>query len=169
MRPTRTAMESGDQRTPSRSWIIGVIAAILTVAGCASSPPKSSPAVGAAEYSATRDRVVSTSLKYVGAPYERGGASPAGFDCSGFVLFVYAQAGVSLPHGVAKQYRLGSAVSRDELEPGDIVFFDRLRHSGIYIGDARFVHATKPGDVVMVSSLDEEWFRRRWIGARRVL
>ena len=162
-------MEPGDQRTPSGSWIIGVITAILTVAGCASSPPKSSPAVAAADYSATRDRVVSTSLKYVGAPYERGGTSPAGFDCSGFVLFVYAQAGVSLPHGVAKQYRLGSAVSRDELEPGDIVFFDRLRHSGIYIGDTRFVHATKPGDVVMVSRLDEEWFRRRWIGARRLL
>ena len=166
---SRTAMEPGDQRTSSGSWIIGVITAILTVAGCASSPPKSSPAVAAADYSATRDRVVSTSLKYVGAPYERGGTSPAGFDCSGFVLFVYAQAGVALPHGVAKQYRLGSAVSRDELEPGDIVFFDRLRHSGIYIGDTRFVHATKPGNVVMVSRLDEEWFRRRWIGARRLL
>src|SRR3989442_14775731 len=99
---------SRNTHTPSGSWIIGVITAVLTVAGCASSPPKGSPAVAAADYSATRDRVGSTSLKYVGTPYERGGTSPAGFDCSGFVLFVYAQAGVALPPGVAKQYRLGS-------------------------------------------------------------
>ena len=162
-------MEPGHQRAPSGSWMIGVFSAMLSVAGCASSTPKSSPDLATAEYSSARLLVVSTSLEYVGTPYERGGASPAGFDCSGFVLFVYAQAGVSLSHGVAKQYRLGSAVPRDQLEPGDVVFFDRLRHAGIYIGDARFVHATKPGDVVMVSSLDEEWFRRRWIGARRLL
>jgi cell wall-associated NlpC family hydrolase len=76
---------------------------------------------------------------------------------------------VSLPHNAEKQYRLGSAVARDKLRPGDLVFFDRLGHSGIYIGNARFVHATKPGDVVKVSHIDEDWYRRRWVGARRVL
>jgi peptidoglycan DL-endopeptidase CwlO len=150
------------------SWIIVVVSAVLT-AGCASSPSPRTPAPAGAAYSALRSRVVSTSLKYIGVPYEWGGTSPAGFDCSGFILFVYAQSGVSLPHGVAKQFRLGSAVSRDELEPGDLVFFDRLRHAGIYIGAMQFVHATKPGDVVTVSRLDEEWFRRRWSGARRLL
>jgi cell wall-associated NlpC family hydrolase len=155
----------GNQRA---SWIIGVVSAVLTV-GCASSPSQRTPVPAGAAYSAPRSHVVSTSLKYVGAPYEWGGTSPAGFDCSGFIQFVYARAGVSLPHGVVKQYRLGSAVSRDELEPGDLVFFDRLRHAGIYIGDMRFVHATKPGDVVTISRLDDEWFRRRWIGARRLL
>lgn len=137
---------------------------ILTVAGCASAPPKSAP-----KPSATQSRIVSTALKHVGAPYARGGSSPAGFDCSGFVMFVYGRAGISLPHSAEKQYRIGSAVARNELVPGDIVFFDRLGHSGIYVGNARFVHATKPGDVVKVSSLDEDWFRRRWVGARRVL
>jgi cell wall-associated NlpC family hydrolase len=137
---------------------------ILTVAGCASAPPKSAP-----KPFATQSRIVSTALKHVGAPYARGGSSPAGFDCSGFVMFVYGRAGISLPHSAEKQYRIGSAVARNELEAGDIVFFDRLGHSGIYIGNARFVHATKPGDVVKVSSLDEDWFRRRWVGARRVL
>lgn len=107
-------------------------------------------------------------LKYVGVPYARGGASPAGFDCSGFVMYVYGLAGVSLPHSAVKQYRQGSAVSRSELQPGDIVFFDRLRHSGIYIGDGKFVHASKSGDFVKVSHLGERWFRSRWVGARRV-
>lgn len=166
------SMARGQRRVSSMVRIIGVVSA-LTVAGCVSAPPTSSPpappAAVAPHKSGVRSRLVSTALQYLGAPYARGGASPAGFDCSGFVKFVYARAGVALPHGAAQQYRLGSAVSRDELMAGDIVFFDSLRHSGIYIGDARFVHATKPGDVVTVSRLDEEWFRRRWVGARRVL
>jgi cell wall-associated NlpC family hydrolase len=108
-------------------------------------------------------------LAHVGAPYRWGGADPRGFDCSGFVMYVYGRAGVSLPHGAVKQYRLGTSVSREHLAPGDIVFFDRLNHSGIYIGDGRFVHATKPGDAVKVSRLDEAWFARRWVGARRLL
>jgi cell wall-associated NlpC family hydrolase len=83
-------------------------------------------------------------------------------------MYVYGRAGVSLPHGAAKQYRLGTPVSRKELARGDIVFFDRLNHSGIYIGDGRFVHASKTGDGVKISRLDEAWFERRWVGARRL-
>jgi cell wall-associated NlpC family hydrolase len=148
------------------SWLLGAVV-VITVAGCASA--KTTPGPAATKSSAAQSRVVSTALKHVGAPYARGGSSPAGFDCSGFVMFVYARAGLSLPHSAEKQYRLGSAVPRDELQPGDIVFFDRLGHSGIYIGNARFVHATKPGDVVKVSRLDEDWYRHRWVGARRLL
>jgi len=107
-------------------------------------------------------------LALVGAPYRWGGADPRGFDCSGFVMYVYGRAGVSLPHGTVKQYRLGTPVARKELAPGDIVFFDRLNHSGIYIGDGRFVHASKSGDAVKVARLDEAWFERRWVGARRL-
>jgi cell wall-associated NlpC family hydrolase len=145
----------------------GVAVVALTLAACASGPKLPRPAV--ATPSPAQSKIVSVALKYVGAPYARGGTTPAGFDCSGFVMFVYARAGVALPHNAERQYRLGTAVAKDELEPGDIVFFDRLGHSGIYIGDARFVHATKPGDVVKVSRLDEDWYRRRWVGARRVL
>ena len=151
---------------------VGMVAAALAVGGCAAKRPATpppAPAIAPTRYSATPSHVVNTALKYVGAPYARGGASPAGFDCSGFVMFVYGRAGVRLPHGAEKQYQLGLSVSRDALVPGDIVFFDGLRHSGIYIGDTRFVHATKPGDVVKVSRLDEEWYRRRWVGARRLL
>jgi cell wall-associated NlpC family hydrolase len=150
------------------SRMIGVIA-LVTVTGCASAKPASRVPGGSTPSSAVQSRVASTALKYVGAPYARGGTSPAGFDCSGFVMFVYGRVGVSLPHNAEQQYRRGTAVARHELQPGDIVFFDRLGHSGIYIGNLKFVHATKPGDVVKVSRIDEDWYRRRWVGARRLL
>ena len=105
--------------------------------------------------------------RYLGAPYVRAGSSPAGFDCSGLVRHVYASVGVALPHNAAQQYRHGTAVTRDRLAPGDLVFFDGLRHNGIYLGDGRFVHATQPGGVV-IARLDNEWFRTRWVGARRL-
>lgn len=104
---------------------------------------------------------------YLGAPYVWSGASPSGFDCSGLVSYVYGRLGVSIPHNAAQQYRFGTPVDRDELVPGDVVFFDRLRHNGIYVGDGRFVHATTPGGVKM-ARLQDGWFRQRWVGARRL-
>jgi len=118
---------------------------------------------------AARDEIVRVARAHLGAPYVWGGASPAGFDCSGFVKYVYGRVGVSLPHGAVAQFKHGSSVLRAELKPGDVVFFDRLRHNGIYVGDGRFVHATQSGDVVKLSRLDDEWFRTRWVGARRLL
>ncbi len=112
--------------------------------------------------------IVQTALKYVGVPYRWGGVTPAGFDCSGFVRYVYAKAGVSLPRTAAEQYKSGVPVTRENLQPGDLVFFDRLRHNGIYVGDRRFIHATRTGGHVIVSHLDEPWFKRRWIGGRRI-
>ncbi|HEX3177742.1 MAG TPA: C40 family peptidase [Methylomirabilota bacterium] len=147
--------------------LLGALLVVLAAAGCASGPRLPRPA--AEVPSPARSRIVSIAMAYVGTPYARGGATPAGFDCSGFVMFVYGRAGVALPHNAEQQYRLGSRVARDELEPGDIVFFDRLGHSGIYVGGLQFVHATKPGDVVKVSRLDEAWYRQRWVGARRLL
>jgi cell wall-associated NlpC family hydrolase len=150
--------------------LIGLLA-LASVAGCASAASKRSPdpAEAATQPSRSQSLIVATALKYVGAPYARGGSSPAGFDCSGFVMFVYGRHGVALPHSAEAQYRLGTPIRRDSLQPGDIVFFDRLGHSGIYIGESRFVHATKPGDVVKVSRIDESWYRHRWVGARRIL
>ena len=87
---------------------------------------------------------------------------------SGLVRYVYAQVGVSLPHNAAKQYRYGLPVSRDHLEPGDLVFFDRLRHSGIYIGGGRFIHSRQTGKRVSIASLDDDWYAEHWVGARRL-
>ena len=113
-------------------------------------------------------RVADIARKYVGTPYRWGGASPSGFDCSGLVRYVYAQVGVSLPHNAAKQYRYGLPVSRDRLESGDLVFFDRLRHSGIYIGGGRFIHSRQTGKRVSIASLDDNWYAEHWVGARRL-
>jgi cell wall-associated NlpC family hydrolase len=113
-------------------------------------------------------RVVAIARKHVGAPYRWGGSSPAGFDCSGFVRYVYAQVGVSLPHNAAKQYRLGTPVSRENLAPGDLVFFDGLRHNGIYVGNGRFIHSRQTGKRVAIAGLDDEWYAEHFAGARRL-
>jgi len=118
--------------------------------------------------SSRAETVVALAKRQVGAPYRWGGSSPSGFDCSGLVRYVYAQVGVSLPHNAAQQYRLGTEVTRDSLEPGDLVFFDRLRHNGIYIGDGRFIHARQTGRGVNVARLDDGWYASRWSGARRL-
>jgi cell wall-associated NlpC family hydrolase len=113
--------------------------------------------------------VVGIALQYLGVPYVWGGSSPStGFDCSGFIMYVFAQVGVSLPHHAASQYELGTPVPRDALAPGDLVFFDGLGHAGIYIGGGQFVHAPHTGDVVKISSLYDSWYASTYVGARRL-
>jgi len=119
----------------------------------------------AARYS----HVVPIALQYLGIPYVWGGSSPStGFDCSGFIMFVFAQVGVSLPHHAASQFAYGTPVSRDQLAPGDLVFFDGLGHAGIYIGGGQFVHAPHTGDVVKISSMYDSWYSSTWVGGRRL-
>jgi cell wall-associated NlpC family hydrolase len=116
---------------------------------------------------ATHGGVVGIAMQYLGTPYVWGGSSPGGFDCSGFVMYVYAQVGVSLPHSSYAQYGYGSPVSRSDLQPGDLVFFDGLGHVGIYVGGGSFIHAPHTGDVVKISSLSG-WYASTYVGARRL-
>ena len=112
--------------------------------------------------------VVGIAMRYLGIPYLWGGASPStGFDCSGFVMYVYAQVGLSLPHNAAMQYGHGSPVSRSNLQPGDLVFFNGLGHNGIYIGGNQFIHSPHTGDVVKISTITG-WYSDTWVGARRL-
>jgi cell wall-associated NlpC family hydrolase len=112
---------------------------------------------------------VSIAMQYLGTPYVWGGASPGGFDCSGLVVFVYSQLGISLPHYTGALWNVGTPVSIDQLEPGDLVFFYGLGHVGIYIGGGEFIHAPHTGDVVKISSLNDGWYGSSYDGARRIL
>jgi cell wall-associated NlpC family hydrolase len=111
--------------------------------------------------------VVGIAMRYLGVPYVWGGSSPAGFDCSGFVAYVYGQVGVSLPHYTGAQWNVGVPVSRSDLQPGDLVFFDGLGHVGLYIGGDQFIHAPHTGTVVQISSLSG-WYADTYVGARRI-
>lgn len=115
-------------------------------------------------------QVVSIAMQYLGVPYVWAAADPSvGFDCSGLTTYVFAKVGVSLPHYAAAQYQLGAPVSRDELQPGDLVFFRGLGHMGMYIGGGNMIHAPRTGDVVKISSLSDPYYVANWVGARRVL
>jgi peptidoglycan hydrolase CwlO-like protein len=112
--------------------------------------------------------VVDVAMQYLGVPYVWGGASPAGFDCSGLVVWAYAQLGVSVPHYTGSLWQMGTYVSRDQLQAGDLVFFNGLGHMGIYIGGGQFIHSPHTGDVVKISSLSDGWYASTYVGARRL-
>ena len=116
--------------------------------------------------------VVSIAMQYLGVPYKWGGASPTtGFDCSGLVQYVFAQVGISLPHYTVSQWNYAGAVPvpKNQLQPGDLVFFNGLDHVGIYIGYGDFIDAPHTGADVEIDSLSEPWFASRYDGARRIV
>lgn len=121
-----------------------------------------------------RQALVDLAMKLRDVRYVRGGHSPAtGFDCSGFVRYVFAHAiGLRLPANSAAQFLAGIKVSRGDMQPGDLVFFHtrgkrRISHVGIYLDNGRFIHSPSAGKSVEVSSLDEAYWAKRFAGARR--
>jgi cell wall-associated NlpC family hydrolase len=113
--------------------------------------------------------VVGIAMQYLGIPYRYGGESPStGFDCSGFTMYVFSRVGVSIPRTVSTQYGVGVPVSRSELQPGDLVFFNGLGHVGLYIGGNQFIHSPHTGDVVKISSITG-YYSSAYVGARRIL
>ena len=99
-------------------------------------------------------------------PYVWGGASPAGFDCSGLVSWVYGRLGISLPHNAAALYGVGRPVPLSAMRPGDLVFFSGLGHVGLYLGQGRMIHEPQSGRSVEIEALDARSYPP--VGARRV-
>lgn len=97
--------------------------------------------------------LMKASAELVGTPYVFGGETPGGIDCSGYVMFVYSQFGVDLPHSVYQQAKLGEKISLEDAIPGDIVIFNDYSHNGIYAGNGNFYHAPQPGDRVKLAPI----------------
>ena len=117
-------------------------------------------------------KAVAIAERYLGVPYRWGGADPlTGFDCSGFTMYVYAQLGINLTHYTGAQFYEGTRVPPDQLEPGDLVFFEPSargpQHEGMYIGNGQFIQAPHSGDVVKISSLSEPAYQFGFVGAVR--
>ena len=112
------------------------------------------------------ERAVKLARTQLGVPYSYGGASPAGFDCSGLLMYVYGRLGVTLPHNAAALYEVGRPVPFEKLRPGDLVFFSGLGHVGMYVGDGKMIHAPQSGERVEIQALDERSLPP--VGVRRV-
>jgi cell wall-associated NlpC family hydrolase len=120
------------------------------------------------------DDVADYAEQYIGSPYRWGGTSPTGFDCTGFVMYVYSHFGVYMPHNEAGQLASGERISTDDLEPGDILIFANtyrrgLSHAGIYVGNGQFVHAADERHGVIISSLGDGYWSSRFAGASRAI
>jgi len=131
----------------------------------AEQPPPAIPA-------GTDPPAVVTALTYRGVPYRDGGSDPSGFDCSGFVQWVFARVGVALPREVRDQYRIGTTVERNEIRTGDLVFFQTVAHGASHVGIAldgeTFIHAPSARGVVRVERYTSEYWKQRYVGARRI-
>ena len=126
--------------------------------------------------SGSASEVVDLAMQYLGYPYCYGGSSPSGFDCSGFVRYVYSQFGCSLNRTASAQMSNGTSVSMSELQPGDLVFFlksgsgaSRASHVGIYIGGGQFIHASTSSTGVIISDMDSAYYTTGFVGGRRIL
>jgi cell wall-associated NlpC family hydrolase len=117
--------------------------------------------------------LLATALALAGTPYRNGGSDPSGFDCSGFVQWVFSRHGAVLPREVREQYRHGDDVEREDVRPGDLVFFETVSrgasHVGIAVGNGQFVHAPSSRGVVRIERYTASYWASRWVGARRIL
>ncbi|MDK2809469.1 MAG: peptidoglycan DL-endopeptidase CwlO [Petroclostridium sp.] len=121
-----------------------------------------------------RQLIVQTAMKYLGVPYRWGGANPSGFDSSGIIWYTFKENGIQLPRVSFDMYKVGRPISKEELLPGDLVFFEGYApgpsHGVIYIGDGKFVHSPRTGKTVSIGRIDDPYYYApRYYGARRVI
>ncbi len=158
--------------------VLSLAITVLALAACSSSPPApvtvehqpvgervSPPARMTAGQRAAR-----IALDQVGVPYQYGGTTPGGFDCSGLVQYSYRQAGISVPRTTGALWSAANPVGRSELRAGDLLFFSiegKMSHVGLYLGEQRFVHAPQSGRKVSVAALESPYYKSALIGAGR--
>ena len=116
--------------------------------------------------------IISTAKKYIGTPYVFGGTTPDGFDCSGFIQYIFKKVGYNVPRLADEQYQLGHSAKVSQLDEGDLVFFETYMegpsHVGIYVGNGEFLHVSSSRGV-KIDSLDNEYWSPRFIGARKII
>ena len=147
-----------------------------TYGGGGGSSSSSSSGSSSSSSASLGEQLAATAKKYIGCAYVFGGTSPSGFDCSGFAQYICGLYGISINRTADKQLYNGYSVSYSDLRPGDLVFFANTyntsaaaSHVGIYIGGGQFVHAANSSSGVKISSLSEEYYSSRYVGARRVI
>ena len=146
---------------------------VLLLGACSSAPYRAPAGAGSTRPSAElSDQAARHALDMVGKPYRYGGSSPAGFDCSGLIMYSYRKAGLSLPHNTDRQRATAVPVRVADLRPGDLLFFNqegkKYGHAGIYVGGGKFVHAPSSGKSVRSDRLDSPYWRRHLSEARRL-
>ncbi len=183
LRTIRSDADTGGVARSARPLL--VIAAAVVASACASTGavPRPFPTPGPGPQTRTTDStnppividtyaVTGTALALRGTPYRDGGSDPSGFDCSGFVQYVFGQHGIALPRDVKAQFRSGEQVRPGDLEPGDLIFFTTVTqgasHVGVAISGDEFVHAPSSTGVVRVERLSAPYWSRRFVGARRI-
>jgi len=150
-------------RRAAAARALAAVSAALLVAACASTSPRP------ADNQQRQQRIAEIALELRGEPYRFGGDGDTGFDCSGLVHYAFEQVGASVPRTAEAQYDAVRPVYRDNLRPGDLVFFRTdgvfVSHVGIYVGDGRFVHALNPDRPVTVAELDSPYWSERLVRA----
>jgi cell wall-associated NlpC family hydrolase len=149
--------------------ILVTILMAAVISGCAGSKPSVTAPAGD---TVLGQKIVGTARGFIGTPYRYGGQSPSGFDCSGLTSYVFGQYGYRLPRRAQDQLKVGAWVPKEDLRPGDLVFFRTSAsgfHVGIFVGRDRFIHAPSSGKKVETQRLDAGYYRRNYYTARRVL
>src|ERR1019366_2168035 len=167
-------------RLASRTGVVVLASLAALTSACAATgytprpfpTPSADSARGSAPATIDGYAISETALTLTGKPYRSGGADPAGFDCSGFTQYVFAQHGVALPRAVRDQFEAGQPVKQAELAPGDLMFFATTAHGpthvAIAIGGDQFVHAPSSTGVVRIERLGAAYWAKRYLGARRL-
>lgn len=171
---------TGSASQGSGSGLLNILLALLLgkALGTANSGSSTSSGLGtmpqtAASSTGKTAEIINNAQKYLGVPYVWGGATPDGWDCSGYTQYVMKESGITIPRTAAEQYAVGTAVKKQDLQIGDLVFFTTYKpgasHVGFYLGNDRFIHASSIAQQVTINTLSETYYAEHYIGARRYL